>query len=570
MKFKKIMSISLATFMLVSSLSSSFIYADNKKEYTIALNEPYEVKQPKSAIALSVSTATALLTLATHAGITFHNSESMDEFLYRFVGLGNVGNLIEEVEKAVKNTATGTINLSRSLLEEIQKAFNKVTPNVNNQYKIIDGTRVLTVDTLHTKAQIKNIVESSQGLGVIVGGSFVEKPDTYFNTKTFTINGKKCQISTGVFYYEGTYKNNYYALRCDGKSFPSSAGSIEEIGGCAWSSGGGFYGYNIIPILYQGQLGIYMQEYYKATTPMSTGGAYKYCSKHKVNTDNSISKEINATVVGSGWTSGSGTINGNDGTTSSDLDISIPNNMGSLIDLPSGSVTTPNYETWKPGTSITVPEIANPGLEYTPEEVVPESPGDTDKPSTDVGSPDKPYWNILETIVDFLKKIWQSILDILEWLNSFFDRLAQTLLDILSSLLNPLGVVELIYEWLLNFFDTLLEFLTHILVPSENYFVDTFNDIKERLSQKLPNVDITKLEELGTGTKQFEDMYGTIFGQRVLLAKTSIIHKIISIAQPILQGIISLGLIVYNYNQIYFLIRGQKLSSARNVEGGKN
>lgn len=170
----------------------------------------------------------------------------------------------------------------------------------------------------------------------------------------------------------------------------------------------------------------------------------------------------------------------------------------------------------------------------------------------------------------FLKKIWQSILDILEWLNSFFDTLAKTLLDILSSLLNPLGVIELIYEWLLNFFDTLLEFLTYVFVPSENYFVDTFNDIKERLSQKLPNVDITKLEELGTGTKQFEDMYGTIFGQRVLLVKTSIVHKIISIAQPIIQGVISLGLIVYNYNQIYFLIRGQKLSSARNVEGGKN
>lgn len=112
--------------------------------------------------------------------------------------------------------------------------------------------------------------------------------------------------------------------------------------------------------------------------------------------------------------------------------------------------------------------------------------------------------------------------------------------------------------------------MTYVFVPSENYFVDTFNDIKERLSQKLPNVDITKLEELGTGTKQFEDMYGTIFGQRVLLVKTSIVHKIISIAQPIIQGVISLGLIVYNYNQIYFLIRGQKLSSARNVEGGKN
>ena len=558
MKLKKLMSIGMASFMLISTLATNISFADNKETYTIALNEPYQVKEPKSVTALSVSTATALLTLATHSGITFLNSESMDEFLYRFIGLGNVGNLIEELEACIKSSAKGTINLTRSLLEEISKAFNKVTVNVDNQYSIINGGRILRINAIHSSAQIGGIIESAN-------------PSDYvhitFGLKENQTIKKQYKIGTTNYTFGGTaWYEKYYGnmiglgMICNGDvpDFYSSTG-------CIYGTWTFVSEHKLLPVILGNNVGFYQAQY-------NTNGNITYdgsvCKKHTLG-QTLVTKEIN-TTLGKGWSDGVGTIPGNDKTTTTDLDFQIPSNMGSLVNAPSTSVTTPTYETWKPGTDITVPSIANPGLEYTPEEVIPGGDTETDKPSTDAGSPDKPYWNILETIADFLKKIWQSILDILEWLNSFFDTLAKTLMDILSSLLNPLGVVELIYEWLLNFFDTLLEFLTYVFVPSENYFVDTFNDIKERLSQKLPNVDITKLEELGTGTKQFEDMYGTIFGQRVLLVKTSIVHKIIGIAQPIIQGVISLGLIVYNYNQIYFLIRGQKLSSARNVEGGKN
>lgn len=559
MKLKKLMSIGMATFMLISVLTTNISFADNKETYTIALNEQYEPKQPKSVTALSVSTATALLTLATHAGITFHNSESMDEFLYRFIGLGNVGKLIEELEACIKASAKGTINLTRSLLEEISKGFNKVTVNVDNQYSIINGGRILRLTSVHSPEQIGGIIESAN-------------PSDYvhitFGLKQDSTMKKTYKIGSSVFTFGATaWYDSYYGnmiglgMKCNG-----DVDDFYDSTGCSYGHWRFISEHKMLPVILGDNVGFYHAQYNSKNGNITYDSSI--CKKHTVG-QTLVNKEIN-TTLGKGWSDGVGTIPGNDKTTSTDLDFQIPSNMGSLVNAPSTSVTTPTYETWKPGTDITVPSIANPGLEYKPEEVIPGGDTETDKPSTDAGSPDKPYWNILETIVDFLKKIWQSILDILEWLNSFFDTLAKTLLDILSSLLNPLGVVELIYEWLLNFFDTLLEFLTYVFVPSENYFVDTFNDIKERLSQKLPNVDITKLEELGTGTKQFEDMYGTIFGQKVLLVKTSIVHKIISIAQPIIQGVISLGLIVYNYNQIYFLIRGQKLSSARNVEGGKN
>lgn len=557
MKLKKLMSIGMASFMLISILTTNISFADNKETYTIALNEPYEVKEPKSVTALSVSTATALLTLATHAGITFHNSESMDEFLYRFIGLGNVGNLIEELEACVKSSAKGTINLTRSLLEEISKAFNKVTMNVNNQYSIIEGGRILRITSIHTPEQIGGIIESANPSDYVHITFGLQQNKTI--KKQYKIGSKNYTFGATAWYE--SYYGNMIGLGniCQG-DVPDFYSSTS----CIYGTWKFVSEHKMLPVVLGNHVGFYHAQYNKNGNITYDGSV---CKKHSLS-QTLVTKEIN-TTLGKGWSDGVGTIPGNDKTTTTDLDFQIPSNMGSLINTPSTSVTTPTYETWKPGTDISVPSIANPGLEYTPEEVI---PGDTetDKPGTDAGSPDKPYWNILEIISDFLKKIWESILDILEWLNSFFDRLATTLLDILSSLLNPLGVVELIYEWLLNFFDTLLEFLTYIFVPSESYFVDTFNDIKERLSQKLPNIDITKLEELGAGTKQFEDMYGTIFGQRVLLVKTSIIHKIISIAQPIIQGVISLGLIVYNYNQIYFLIRGQKLSSARNVEGGKN
>ena len=101
----------------------------------------------------------------------------------------------------------------------------------------------------------------------------------------------------------------------------------------------------------------------------------------------------------------------------------------------------------------------------------------------------------------------------------------------------------------------------------EGFLENKFNEFKGKLEEKVPNVDVGKLEELASGEKGFQDVYANIFGQRVLVLKLSVIEKIIDFSQPILQGVIAIYLLLYNYNQIYFLIRGTSLVGAKNTIG---
>ena len=254
MKLKKLMSIGMASFMLISILTTNISFADNKETYTIALNEPYQIKEPKSVTALSVSTATALLTLATHSGITFLNSESMDEFLYRFIGLGNVGNLIEELESCIKSSAKGTINLTRSLLEEISKAFNKVTMNVENQYSIINGGRILRINAIHPSYQIGGIIESANP------SDYVHITFGLQQNKTIK---KQYKIGTtnytfgGTAWYEKAYGNMIgLGMICNGDvpDFFSSTG-------CIYGTWKFVSEHKLLPVILGNNVGFYQAQY---------------------------------------------------------------------------------------------------------------------------------------------------------------------------------------------------------------------------------------------------------------------------------------------------------------------
>ena len=64
---------------------------------------------------------------------------------------------------------------------------------------------------------------------------------------------------------------------------------------------------------------------------------------------------------------------------------------------------------------------------------------------------------------------------------------------------------------------------------------------------------------------QFKDIYAEFFGVRCLVVRGSLINNVIGWAKPIIQGLIALFLLLYNYNQIYFLIRGTSLLGASNT-----
>lgn len=143
--------------------------------------------------------------------------------------------------------------------------------------------------------------------------------------------------------------------------------------------------------------------------------------------------------------------------------------------------------------------------------------------------------------------------------------------DWLKVLLGNIGLlIESILDWLDGFWDTLLEFFKSLLVPTDTYFTDNFNDVTVALKEKIPDVDIEKLEDLAVGESTFKDIYADFFGVRCLVIRGSVINNVISWARPIIQGLIVLFLLLYNYNQIYYLIRGTSLYGASNTIDNMN
>lgn len=182
-----------------------------------------------------------------------------------------------------------------------------------------------------------------------------------------------------------------------------------------------------------------------------------------------------------------------------------------------GTVTTPGDWVGTPGIDTDMPDVLVPGIDIPGDDVINPDIPDVDNPDIDVPDVDIP-------------DIGNPGLDIPGWLN--------------------------------NFWDMLWDFLKKILVPEDSYWIDKFNEMKEKLEEKVPGIDVSKLEELAVGENAFKDIYANFFGQECLVVRASLINRVISWARPIIQGALSILLLIYNYNQLYKLIRGGHMTNA--------
>lgn len=182
----------------------------------------------------------------------------------------------------------------------------------------------------------------------------------------------------------------------------------------------------------------------------------------------------------------------------------VPGNVGSLPGVSSGDViskpgvNSPPYELPVGGT-VTVPGVSNPSIDIGDSITI---PGDVaiDKPI------DKP--------VDIPSEgLWTAISD----------------------------------------------FIVSLVVPNESYWVDTFNGFRNKLSSKFPGLDVSSLDGLCVNGLPLQDVKVSLMGTGSAVAFSgSTINSIASWLKPIVQGFIGVFLILYNYNQIYYLLRGTK------------
>lgn len=132
------------------------------------------------------------------------------------------------------------------------------------------------------------------------------------------------------------------------------------------------------------------------------------------------------------------------------------------------------------------------------------------------------------------------------------------ILDILKKIL---GLLE-------NFFKALLEFLKYILVPSDGYFVDTFNHFNSQLNGKF-GFDSSIIQGLKDNSSVVAPQFiyhFVVLGVPVVL-DFSFITKIVDTTHIIFGGLTAIFLCWFNLRNILMMIRGTSYIGGSNTTG---
>lgn len=559
----------LLVFLII--FNTSFIYADN---YDVSVGQVYSLLQndfdydentdtyyfPSSdinsfdgvstvgvrsgTVAVSGAVISSILTLAVKAGLEFATTNSMSEFVSRFFMLDGISSIVDGISGAIKSSVGGTINFSRSLLDSISSKFAEVMNKDIVTSVYIDGRKFPVLDVKDSgrgtvsSSQARYLFESSV-LPKIKFDCFDVTSDSY---KTYDSNiyipgssyNGDFSIRAKLNRFSSPYKDFVQFLLKQPSGSYSTPGSDISIEFPRDTFVNGNVGYSI-PFLYSLDNGCYYVGFVVAIYSSATGQMLDVAGKVTIAyvRDTTINATSVLPTIGSSWSDGS--ISSGE----SEVKINVPKDTNVLIGKTPSDIDTPTYEVWTPGTII-IPPAIDTGTDSPPlDEVLP--PIDTDVPGddTDTDVPDVPG-----TDTDTPSNAW-------DWLKN----LLQSILDLIKTII----------DWLTSFWDKLLEFITSLFVPSDSYFVDKVGEFVAKIKNKYPNVDIGKLEDLAVGEKKFQDIYANFFGMNCLVVRASVVNNIISWARPIIQGLIALFLLLFNYNQLYKLIRGGNLVSAQNT-----
>lgn len=527
-----------------SILRQEYNYDEKTDTYYFPTNDDFSLSNVNargaSAVAVKGSVISAVLALAVKAGLEFVTSNSLSEFVGRFFMLDGISAVADGIESVVKKSVDGTLNFSRSLLDSIGSKFAEVMSQKDVTSVYLQGRRCQVIP--YTGSSVSDtmaryLFESSSlpkigfDLGEMTENYQYYDSDIFLPLSsvsgTFSVRARKYRSGTPY-----TDDVQIMAKTSDGAyETVSSSGTFVEFPVNTFLDG---YKAYAVPFLSYYHLSSSEQKYYvgfvvavysQTTGKLSTIKA-KLTSAHiPVGYFGTTSV---LPVIGSAWSDGA--ILDSDGG-SGDVSIKVPKDTNVLVNMSPSDISTPTYEIWTPGVTI-VPPVIDTGVDSPPvDDVMPpiidETPSDdtdTDNPGDSVDTDDPNLFNWLKELLDNIIELIKSIID-----------------------------------WLDNFWEYLWEFFKSLLVPDDTYFVDSLSEIIDLISEKIPSVDIYKLRDLAVGETKFEDIYANFFGIKCLVVKGSIINEIVPWIRAIAQGVVGLFLLLYNYNQIYQLIRGGAL-----------
>ena len=450
-------------------LRNEFDYDEKTDTYYFPINDIDELSKEgeKSAtVAVSGAVISSVLALAVKAGLEFATTNSMSEFVSRFFMLDGISSVVSGLNETVKNSINGTLDFSRSLLDTVSSKFAELMNKGDIYATYVKGKKFVTIS--HSKegsgdidsSLARYIFETSTLPRIGFYGEDIvgSKVSYYYDTDLFLPIGSFGNFSAEAYANNSGYDYVYFNYKKEDGTYSRLYSQYSYI---RFSEDIFAKGYRIYVIPYLSEssdrfyVGAITAVYSTVTGFLHTiEGTTTYGSFTKSHVGNSSVLP----VIGDSWSSGS--IPGTDDTYESGLNIGVPKDTNVLVNkTPSDVVSTPSYEIWTPGTTVVTPNIDTGTGELPDDTIYPpivDNPGDsgTDTPS----NPD-----------DSSSISW-------DWLKELLNKL--------------LEMIETIIDWLTNFWDKLLEFIQGLVVPGEDYFVEEFGKITEKLEEKVPSVDI--------------------------------------------------------------------------------
>lgn len=108
--------------------------------------------------------------------------------------------------------------------------------------------------------------------------------------------------------------------------------------------------------------------------------------------------------------------------------------------------------------------------------------------------------------------------------------------------------------------DGISQTLRWLFIPNENYFNNKFDEIKELLNSKIGMQQyINIFGQIKTTGEESSGLKINVYGKEVTIVDFSWIYAYKSSFNIFFRGFFIVLLILYNINQIYFLIRGTHL-----------
>ena len=189
--------------------------------------------------------------------------------------------------------------------------------------------------------------------------------------------------------------------------------------------------------------------------------------------------------------------------------------------------------------------------------VIPLPVDSTEAPSIpDVGEHEIPDLPVDETGDITRGGILGGITDFFSWLWELLKALLMGIWNLLKAILDLLlGLVDALLTGL-------KDLLMFLFVPSDTYFTDVFNSFKNDLFNKLDVTSYTRLFDTDYTESSIKDITINVFGQTVTIVKFSLYEDFRGIVNTLIYAFMFFLLAIYNYNQIYKLIRGSDYVSA--------